>query len=249
VDLAHDALVELAGPVQVGEHLGVASEGDRLVTHLFACTSAGYRGWRWSVTLARAPRAKVPTVCESCLLPGEDAIQAPQWLPWSQRLRPGDVGTADVLPYQYDDERLEFGYEATGKEPSGDDANGHSHADTEADALALYELGLGRRRVLSPRGRSDAAQRWYDGDHGPQADVAVAASATCSSCGFLTLLAGSLRRVFGVCTNEWSPEDGKVVSLDHGCGAHSETDVESVPEHVSIPVLDEVNDENDPSDG
>lgn len=219
------------------------------MTHQFACTSAGYRGWRWSVTLARAPRAKVPTVCESCLLPGDDAIQAPQWLPWSQRLRPGDVGTTDVLPYQHDDERLQFGYEATGREPSADEANGGAHANTDADALALYELGLGRKRVLSPQGRSDAAQRWYDGDRGPRAEVAVAASATCSSCGFLTLLAGSLRQAFGACTNGWSPEDGKVVSLDHGCGAHSETDVESVPEQVSVPVLDEVGYESVSTDG
>jgi hypothetical protein len=38
-------------------------------------------------------------------------------------------------------------------------------------------------------------------------------------------LAGSLGRVFGVCTNEWSSSDGAVVSYDHGCGAHSETDI------------------------
>jgi hypothetical protein len=36
-------------------------------------------------------------------------------------------------------------------------------------------------------------------------------------------LAGSPRTVFGVCANEWSPDDGRVVSVDHGCGAHSET--------------------------
>lgn len=30
---------------------------------------------------------------------------------------------------------------------------------------------------------------------------------------------GSLGTVFGVCANAWSPDDGKVVSLDHGCGA------------------------------
>ena len=28
--------------------------------------------------------------------------------------------------------------------------------------------------------------------------------------------------MFGACANEWSPSDGLVVSLDHGCGAHSE---------------------------
>jgi hypothetical protein len=32
-----------------------------------------------------------------------------------------------------------------------------------------------------------------------------------------------------VCANEWSPDDGRVVSMDHGCGAHSQTDVEPGP--------------------
>ena len=48
--------------------------------------------------------------------------------------------------------------------------------------------------------------------------------------------------VFGVCANEWSPSDGQVVSLDHGCGAHSETDVEARAEQVDTPVLDEIGD-------
>ena len=42
------------------------------------------------------------------------------------------------------------------------------------------------------------------------------------SCGFYIPLAGSLRRAFGVCANVLSPEDARVVSFDHGCGAHSE---------------------------
>ena len=35
-------------------------------------------------------------------------------------------------------------------------------------------------------------------------------------------LAGSLGSMFGVCANMWSPDDGRVVSLDHACGEHSE---------------------------
>jgi hypothetical protein len=43
-----------------------------------------------------------------------------------------------------------------------------------------------------------------------------------------------------VCANEWSPSDGRVVSLDHGCGAHSETDMDH-PEPTSVgdPIVDE----------
>ena len=214
VELARAAAEDVAEfPADVGEHLGVVIEGERLVSHLFACAALGYRGWRWTVTLARVPRGRVATVCEVELLPGSDAILATEWLPWSERLRPGDLGAGDVLPLIADDERLEQGYEATG--------------DEDEDELALYELGLGRERVLSAHGRSDAAERWYTGSRGPTTPGAVAASAPCSTCGFLTLLAGSLRTEFGVCTNEWSEDDGRVVSMDHGCGAHSQTDAEA----------------------
>lgn len=216
VDLARAAAEEVAErPELVGEHLGVVVEGERLISHRFASTAPGYRGWAWTVTVARVPRARTATVCEVNLLPGEDALLAPAWVPWAERLRPGDLGPGDVLPYLADDERLDHGYEATG--------------DADADELAIFELGLGRERVLSPLGRSEAAQRWYAGSHGPMAPQALAASAPCSTCGFLLLMAGSLRTEFGVCANEWSPDDGKVVSMDHGCGAHSQTDVAPQP--------------------
>ena len=31
-----------------------------------------------------------------------------------------------------------------------------------------------------------------------------------------------MRQVFGVCGNVYAPDDGRAVSADHGCGAHSE---------------------------
>ncbi|MSY51566.1 MAG: DUF3027 domain-containing protein, partial [Actinobacteria bacterium] len=30
------------------------------------------------------------------------------------------------------------------------------------------------------------------------------------------------RSAFGVCGNEYAPDDARVVSVDHGCGAHSQ---------------------------
>lgn len=226
VDLAREAALEIAEPGTVGEHLGVTVEGERLVSHSFACTAKGYRGWRWVVVLSRIPRARVATVCEAALVAGEDAVLAPEWLPWADRLRPGDVGPADVLPRVESDVRLVHGFEATG--------------DEEVDQLAFYELGLGRHRVLSREGRDQAVTRWHDGDFGPDSEIARAASAPCSSCGFFLPVDGALRHVFGICANEWSPADGRVVAHDFGCGAHSETDVDTSVEPLPEPVLDEV---------
>lgn len=216
VDLARSAaleVAELAG--DVGEHLGASVEGERLVAHRFACLARGYHGWQWTVTVARVPRGRVATVCEAVLLPGPEAILAKAWLPWSERLRPGDIGPGDVLPFKPDDPRLEPGWT-----PSG---------DPELDDVAIDELALARERVLSSTGRDEAATRWYRGAHGPTSAGALTSTAACATCGFLVLLQGSLGQVFGVCANEWSPEDGRVVSLDHGCGAHSQTDVEPEP--------------------
>jgi len=228
-DLARAAAEEFADAGTVGEHLGLVAEAERLVVHSFACLSRGYRGWRWAVSVARAPRSRTATVCEVVLLPGTDALLPPAWVPWSQRLAPGDVGVGDELPYREDDPLLEPGYTAAREEDDG-----------EQDRVALWELGLGRRRVLAREGRDAAAERWYRGSHGPTADIAVHAAASCSSCGYLVHVSGALRQVFGVCANEWSPSDGQVVSLDHGCGAHSETDAPAPePEPLPEPILDE----------
>jgi hypothetical protein len=226
VAAAEAAARETGDPGAVGEHLGAVSEGVRTVAHYFACTAAGYRGWRWAVTVARAPRARHATVSEVVLLPGSEAVLAPAWVPWSERIAPGDLGVGDALPYRADDPYLEPGYAPTG--------------DEIEDDVAGWELGLGRVRVLSPQGRDAAATRWYLGDRGPTAPEAVSASAACSTCGYWLSLGGSLRQVFGVCANEWSPSDGRVVSVDHGCGAHSETDVERIePQPLPEPILDE----------
>ena len=210
IELARRALEEVTDPITVGEYVAAAPDAERLVTHLFDCTLSGYRGWRWAVTLSRVPRGRTATVCEVELLPGEEALLAPAWVPWAERLEPGDITRSDRLPRKETDERLEPGWEATGE---------------DADAVALDELDLGRPRVLSAQGVASAAERWYGGDHGPEAEGVRKAHATCSTCGFFVPMAGALRAIFGVCANEWAADDGSVVSLDHGCGAHSETDL------------------------
>ena len=208
-EVAREALLEVTNDEMIGEHRGVVPEGDRVLTHAFDCLMPGYVGWSWTVTTARASRSRKVTINELSLKPGPDALLAPDWVPWADRLEPDDVGATDQLPYRADDARLIPNFQDT---------------SADADAMAEFELGLGRSRVLSPEGRSLAFERWYASDHGPHSQSTKAATAVCSTCGFLMLMAGSARTVFGVCANEWSPDDGKVVSLDHGCGGHSETD-------------------------
>jgi hypothetical protein len=198
---------EAAEPGMVGEHLGVLADEARVVTHFFATKDPGYRGWRWAVTVSRASRSKFVTVNDVVLLPGDDAMLAPEWVPWSERLRPGDLGVGDLLPTAADDPRLVPAF---------------LMVDTDEEQAVVFEFGLGRERVLSFDGRLDAVERWYTGDPGPEASIARSAPAACSTCGFFVPLSGALRQAFGACANEMAPDDGKVVAVDHGCGAHSQ---------------------------
>ncbi|SIS02690.1 Protein of unknown function [Microbispora rosea] len=210
----------------MGEHLGFDNEGDRVVAHYFECLDRAYRGWRWAVTVTRASRARVVTVSETVLLPGSGALLAPRWVPWNERLRPGDLGVGDLLPVEADDDRLVPGF---------------ASADEDIDKQMLFELGLGRARVLSVLGRDLAARRWRAGEAGPHTPIAHAAPAQCSTCGFYWPLAGALGLGFGVCANEYAPDDGRVVSADHGCGAHSEaTTVPSMVTDPAPPILDDL---------
>lgn len=90
VDTAREAVEGIAKPGEVGAHLGAKSEGDRVVTHLFESKLAGYGGWQWYAVVTRNSRSKIVTVSELGLLPSEDSILAPEWVPWAKRVRPED---------------------------------------------------------------------------------------------------------------------------------------------------------------
>lgn len=86
LELARSALVEIADPTSIGEPDGFARHEHGLATLWFQCTLPGYPGWRWAATLARIDADAPVTVLEVELLPGEGAVLAPDWVPWSERL-------------------------------------------------------------------------------------------------------------------------------------------------------------------
>ena len=209
VDAARTAAVEAAGADTVGEHLSVVSEDSLLVSHLFACSRPGYLGWYWSVSVSRAPDAELVTVNDVVLLPGAEAIVAPAWTPYKDRIRPGDLSPGDVLPPEDDDVRLV---------PSWTAGDGEEQTP---DRYFAREVGLGREWVMSFEGREGAADRWHDGEFGPDTPMAKEATGSCGGCAFMVSLAGPLSTRFGVCGNGMANADGRVVSFEHGCGAHS----------------------------
>jgi DUF3027 family protein len=238
VELARAAAVETAGDAAlVGEHTGVVAEPavvegradapspadlGEVATHSFASTLPGYVGWHWAVTVARVPGEDTVTVDEVVLLPGEQALLAPAWIPWHERLRPGDLSVGDVLPSTEDDSRLVPAYLV--EDDSAEDPEGR---------VVAFEIGLGRERVMSREGRTDAVSRWAAGDFGPSSAMARHAPAPCATCGFFLPLAGSLRESLGACGNIYAPADGRVVTSDYGCGAHSQANI-VVPDDAEV---------------
>jgi len=86
----------------VGEHLGVEVDGERFLTHLFGTGLSGYRDWRWAVTLTRADEdaTSEATVCDVVLLPGSDALLAPKWIPYHERIQAGDLTPGAIVPFR-----------------------------------------------------------------------------------------------------------------------------------------------------
>lgn len=119
-ELALEALRELVPAEQIGEGHRVRAEGELVLTHFFPALARGYRGWEWYVTLARVPGSERATVCESGMLPGEDALLAPEWVPWSERV------------LEADHEDIEDGAQ---------DHGGAGHADLEQDDPEAADQG------------------------------------------------------------------------------------------------------------
>lgn len=227
IDHARTAAAAVAGADAVGDHLGTVDESDpqsagALSAYHFVSLQPGYVGWYWSVSMSDDR-----TINDVVLLPGERAIVAPEWTPYRDRIRPGDLSPGDVLPPDEDDIRLVPAWTA------GD-------SQDTVDRYFAREVGLGREWVLSYAGRSLAADRWMEGDTGPSEPIAQQAPGRCVSCGFMISLAGPLSDHFGVCANKMANSDGRVVAFAHGCGAHSQAKLSraAAPAELPPPVFD-----------
>lgn len=125
--LAREALREVAPESSVGDATGREVAEDGVVTLTFAATMLGYPGWHWTVSLAEVDGLE-PTVLEVELLPGEGALLAPEWVPWSVRL--DEYRAAQVAAGAPD----ESGGAGTGDDDADDD-------DADDDDLIDDDLG------------------------------------------------------------------------------------------------------------
>jgi hypothetical protein len=143
VDVARAAVEGIAPAQQIGRHLGARTEGDRLVTHLFESKLSGYLGWQWYAVLTRNSRSKVVTVNELGLLPSEDSVLAPEWIPWAERVRPedaqGDEGSEEMSGAGAPDAEGQSADEPSAQsadEPSAQSADEDADADEQDEPAA-----------------------------------------------------------------------------------------------------------------
>ena len=158
VDQARAAVAEFSGPDTVGDYLGVGYEDPNAATHRFLAHLPGYQGWQWAVVVAAYPGAEPRHGQRGGAGPRTDGAAG---------ARVGAVGAAGPAGGSRAPEtcwrrpttiRGWFpGYTASG--------------DPQVDETAA-EIGLGRRWVMGAWGRAEAAERWHDGDYGPDSAMA-----------------------------------------------------------------------------
>ncbi|WP_181996979.1 DUF3027 domain-containing protein [Corynebacterium diphtheriae] len=196
VAVARRGLEEL-GEGAVGEHIGVQQVSLESATHRFAAEVPGYDGWEWNAVVACVPGSKYVTLSEVALVLGGSALQPPRWVPYHERVRPGDLGPNDVMPPRDDDPRL-----------------------TADERTAAMDFGTTKK--LSKAGLNGTKVRWQNGAFGPQSEYAEKAKLPCYTCAFYVPMTDPVGNNFGVCTNEYSA-DGHIVHSRYGCGAHTDT--------------------------
>jgi len=83
-EVAKAALLEITPEATIGAPSGQLEEAGA-TTVTFLANMTGYPGWHWTVSIATLDDAE-PSVLEVELMPGNGALLAPDWVPWSERL-------------------------------------------------------------------------------------------------------------------------------------------------------------------
>ncbi|MEY3218612.1 MAG: hypothetical protein RLY96_1075, partial [Actinomycetota bacterium] len=123
------ALAEAEFATQVGDFVSVEFDDEnREATYLFVADIAGYRGWRWCVTVAKVDEEAAPTICDLVVIPGPDSLMAPDHVPYMDRILPEDIQPGVIVPSVLEDTRLVPGVNALVQ-------------DEGLDATEVFDLG------------------------------------------------------------------------------------------------------------
>jgi hypothetical protein len=133
--LALSALGEITDPADVGDLLAIETVEPGVVDVRFACRIGAYADWHWTVSTSDLDGVE-PTVLEVELLPGDDSLLAPPWVPWAERLAEWRKQHPDE---DHPDELAEDDDEAE-DDDADDDADDALDDDTDEDDLIVDDV-------------------------------------------------------------------------------------------------------------
>ena len=177
VEVGRAGLLEVTPASTVGELLSQQTDDEGVTTLWFEATMLGYPGWHWTVSMAQLPD-EAPTVLETELLPGDGALLAPDWVPWSDRLEDYKAAQAAIAAGELaaiddqaddDDDEDEHGDDDLGDDELGDDDLGDDPddgIDFESDELSSVSAPVGVDEQDQPDAEADE-----DGPEPPAAPV------------------------------------------------------------------------------
>ena len=122
-DRARQAAIESAPPAGVGDFVGFVDEAEDVITMKFASRQKGYIGWNWHVTMFVSDEDV--SVSEVNLLPGENSLLAPDWVPWADRLADWKALQAEL--------EAQAAAEAAEADESDDDEDEDEDEDDDSD--------------------------------------------------------------------------------------------------------------------
>ena len=137
-ELARAALAETTAAANVGDWVEDRAREDAtgVTDVVYASTQSGYRGWSWVVSIAEV-EGEPPTVLELGLLPGEESLVAPEWIPWSVRLAEWQAQQAATAESAADSDASDEADDADADDAeddvAGDDADDDDHDDDDLD--------------------------------------------------------------------------------------------------------------------
>ncbi|MDR0788833.1 MAG: DUF3027 domain-containing protein [Bifidobacteriaceae bacterium] len=217
----------------VGDPLGyvISDQSKSVASYSYSSNLSGYKNWIFIITVSNSGKSNDISVLEYNFVASENSVLPPEWIPWSERIEPEDFTEYDVVPYIENDDNLittEDYQKANLKALQIESEPESEITDPNKNVLDFIELASAdtayKNRIITNQSLKSTLNKWYEGRRGPNSISSSISSENCSTCAYFVKLDGKFGDKFGVCFNTYSSDEGSVISNDHGCGAHSETD-------------------------
>ena len=165
------AALELITPADtIGEQLGYIVEGEHVLSLLFECLMSGYPGWHWTVSVSRVDTDSEPQVLETELMPGDDALLAPEWVPWSDRLADSKVAeelaAAGLVGSDDDDDDSDDDEDDSDDDDDEDDESAESDDAADDGVDVLDGIDVDEALAASKQDETEAAEAEAQADGG-----------------------------------------------------------------------------------